>query len=88
MYVCRKKQISRIVLNLLQPLSLLETDMANVTLCRVFSAPPPAEQQELAGRGGSDGPAAHGSRSGIRKGRAAELPHHRFAAGEIFAGCV
>lgn len=44
-----------------------------------------AEQQELAGRGGPDGPAAHRSRSGIRQGGTAQLPLQRLPAGEMSA---
>lgn len=46
---------------------------------------PLAEQQELAGCGGPDGPAAHRSRSGIRQGGTAELPLQRLPAGEMSA---
>lgn len=52
----------------------------------LMSASTFAEQQELAGCGGPDGPAAHRSRSGIRQGGTAELPLQRFPAGEMSVG--
>lgn len=46
-----------------------------------------AEQQELAGCGGSDWPAAHRSRAGLREGWPAHDTHHRVTSGVCYHEC-